>query len=123
MQLISRLLRDEGKVNACSQALLEPPYDFARGLWGISFEDALDYMHGIHLAAYLGLLQATKALAYQDQGGFIDCRNTSGETALLLAFPKQGFEEIDRFLLKQGVYRFKWQDRADPTPSCSGDGS
>lgn len=102
MQLILKLLRDEGKVNACSQALQEPPYGFAKGSWDMSFEDALNYMHGIHLAAYLGLLDATKALAYQDKGGFIDCKNTSGETALLLAV-KQAFEEIVRFLLEEGV--------------------
>ncbi|KAE8423351.1 ankyrin repeat-containing domain protein [Aspergillus pseudocaelatus] len=66
------------------------------------------------LNAYLGYLSAKKALSKQYEGGPVDFKTTIGETVLLLA-AKQGFKEIVRFLLDQGVSPDP-KDRAGRTP-------
>ncbi|RAQ55058.1 ankyrin repeat-containing protein [Aspergillus flavus] len=71
-----------------------------------------DLLH--ELDAYLGQLDTTRTLSPQDEGGSVDLKTTTGETVLLLA-AKQGFREIVRFLLEQGV-PIDPKDRAGRTP-------
>ncbi|OGM42532.1 ankyrin repeat-containing protein [Aspergillus bombycis] len=71
-----------------------------------------DLLH--ELNTYLGHLYATKALSQHEKGGFVDCKTTIGDTILFLA-AKQGFTEIVRFLLEQGI-SIDPKDRAGRTP-------
>ncbi|PIG83257.1 ankyrin repeat-containing protein [Aspergillus arachidicola] len=71
-----------------------------------------DLLH--ELDAYLGQLDTTTTPSQQDEGGPVDFKTTTGETVLLLA-AKQGFREIVRFLLEQGV-SVDPKDRAGRTP-------
>ena len=94
MDMILKLLRDDGKVSACSQALMtrmDPQFASQRVLREIK---------GLHLAVYLGLYEAAKVLLAE--GSPVDVQDGLHRTPLSW-MAEVGHERAVEFLLSVGA--------------------